>query len=93
VVESVYGDPAHDRLLLSEEDLNQSCLKVYDLKGSYGGRDAGRGVFTSQVEGIALWDRGAAPAGGSSPTRTSNTTASACSTGSAWTTGAPSVGR
>ena len=58
VVESVYGDPAHDRLLLSEEDLNQSCLKVYDLKGSYTGREAGRGVFTSQVEGIALWDRG-----------------------------------
>lgn len=59
VVESVFGDPAHDRLLLSEEDLNQSCLKVYDLKGAYGGRDAGRGVFTSQVEGIALWDQGA----------------------------------
>lgn len=58
VVESLYGDPAHDRLLIAEEDEDPATgllIKVYDLAGRYTGTSVGRGVFKAQAEGIALY--------------------------------------
>lgn len=55
VVESVWGDPANDRLLVAEEDETYANeLKVYDLEGRFAGRTVGRDVFKAQAEGIAL---------------------------------------
>ncbi|MGN7725834.1 phytase [Luteimonas sp. 22616] len=55
VVESVWGDPANDRLLVAEEDeAYANELKVYDLEGRFAGRTVGRDVFKAQAEGIAL---------------------------------------
>ena len=58
VVESIYGDPAHDRLLIAEEDedpVTGLVIKVYDLAGRYTGTRIGKGVFEAQAEGIALF--------------------------------------
>jgi 3-phytase len=58
VVESIFGDPAHDRLLIAEEDENPVTglvIKVYDLKGRFTGEQVGKGVFEAQAEGIALY--------------------------------------
>ena len=56
IPESVWGDPAHDRLLVAEEDAAiGTAVRVYDMAGNYLGRDIGRGVFMAQAEGIALW--------------------------------------
>lgn len=55
IVESIWGDPDHDRLLLAEEDMSAgSELKVYDLAGRYAGRNVGHGQYVNQAEGIAL---------------------------------------
>ncbi|KAF1721096.1 phytase [Pseudoxanthomonas wuyuanensis] len=55
VVESIWGDPANDRLLIAEEDETYANeLKVYDLAGRYAGRTIGRDVFRAQSEGIML---------------------------------------
>lgn len=55
VVESIWGDPGNDRLLIAEEDETYANeLKVYDLAGSFAGRTIGRDVFQAQSEGIAL---------------------------------------
>ncbi|MBD9367890.1 phytase [Xanthomonas sp. XNM01] len=55
VVESIWGDPANDRLLIAEEDETYANeLKVYDLAGRYAGRTIGRDVFKAQAEGIML---------------------------------------
>ncbi len=55
VVESIWGDPANDRLLIAEEDEAYADeLKVYDIGGRYAGRTIGRDVFKAQAEGIAL---------------------------------------
>lgn len=54
VVESIYGDAMHNNLLLSEEDVSQSSVKVYDLDGNFTGKVFGKGLFKYQVEGIAL---------------------------------------
>ena len=55
VVESIWGDPANDRLLIAEEDETYANeLKVYDLAGRFGGRTIGRDVFKAQAEGIML---------------------------------------
>jgi 3-phytase len=55
VVESIWGDPANDRLLVAEEDETYANeLKVYDLEGRFAGRTVGRDVFKAQAEGIAL---------------------------------------
>ncbi|MEN5060419.1 phytase [Luteimonas sp. TWI1416] len=55
VVESIWGDPANDRLLIAEEDETYANeLKVYDLAGRYAGRTVGRDVFQAQAEGIML---------------------------------------
>lgn len=56
VPESVWGDPAHDRLLIAEEDLaTGTALREYGLDGAYRGRTLGRELFKAQAEGIALW--------------------------------------
>ncbi len=56
IPESLWGDEVHDRLLLAEEDqADGTRIKVYDLGGSFVGRDVGVGLFRAQAEGIALW--------------------------------------
>lgn len=55
-VESIYGDPAHGRLLIAEEYIEiGSTLRVYDMTGRYLGTDLDRSQFDGQAEGIALW--------------------------------------
>lgn len=55
VVESIWGDPANNRLLIAEEDETYANeLKVYDLDGKFAGRTVGRDVFHAQSEGIML---------------------------------------
>lgn len=55
IAESVFGDAAHDRLLLAEEDVAVGTrLREYDLEGRYRGRDIGAGLFKAQAEGMAL---------------------------------------
>lgn len=55
VVESLWGDPANDRLLIAEEDETYSNeIKVYDLAGQFSGQLIGKGVFDAQVEGLSL---------------------------------------
>ncbi len=56
VVESIWGDPAGNRLLIAEEDETYANeFKVYDLEGRYSGRTFGRDIFSAQAEGIALY--------------------------------------
>ncbi|MBL0028418.1 MAG: phytase [Rhodanobacteraceae bacterium] len=56
IPESIQGDVAHDRLLISEEDtMVGTAVREYDLAGSYRGRTIGLGTFKAQAEGIALW--------------------------------------
>lgn len=56
-VESIYGDPAHGRLLIAEEYLETgSTLRVYDMTGKYLGIDLDPSHFDGQAEGIALWN-------------------------------------
>jgi len=58
VVESIYGDPQHNRLLVAEEledaEMGRS-VRVYDLDGHYTGANIGKGIFKAQVEGITLY--------------------------------------
>jgi len=55
VVESLWGDPAHDRLLVAEEDETYANeFKVYDLGGRFTGVLVGTGVLKAQAEGITL---------------------------------------
>ncbi len=59
VVESIWGDPAHARLLIAEEDETYANeLKVYDLDGNFAGRTIGADVFHAQSEGIMLKECG-----------------------------------
>ncbi len=55
MVESIAGDPAHDRLLIADEDRRVgSTLREYDLSGQrYLGRSLP--VFKGDAEGVALW--------------------------------------
>lgn len=56
IPESLWGDPAHDRLLIAEEDVaTGTAVREYDLAGRYRGRTLGLGLFRAQAEGIALW--------------------------------------
>ncbi|MCD9086823.1 phytase [Stenotrophomonas sp. SY1] len=55
VVESIWGDPANDRLLVAEEDeAYASEIKVYTLAGDFTGTTFGNGVFKAQAEGVML---------------------------------------
>ena len=56
VVESLWGDPANDRLLIAEEDpAGGRVIKTYSLDGRFTGPVIGDGIFRSQPEGIALY--------------------------------------
>jgi len=55
VVESIWGDPANDRLLIAEEDETYANeFKVYTLAGRFTGTTFGAGVFKAQAEGVML---------------------------------------
>jgi 3-phytase len=61
MVESIAGDPLHDRLLIADEDRRVgSTLRDYTLSGQY--RGLSLPAFDADAEGIALWpcavDRG-----------------------------------
>ena len=59
VVESLWGDPAQDRLLIAEEDETYANeLKVYDLEGRFSGRTIGAEFLKAQAEGIMLRECG-----------------------------------
>jgi 3-phytase len=56
MVESIAGDPFHDRLLIAEEDVRVgTTLREYRMDGSYTGRDLPPDRFQAQAEGVALW--------------------------------------
>ena len=56
MVESIAGDPAHDRLLIAEEDVRVgTTLRVYRMDGAYTGKDLPPRHFRAQAEGVALW--------------------------------------
>ncbi|MDH5823529.1 phytase [Luteimonas sp. RD2P54] len=60
MVESIAGDPLHDRLLVADEDRrNVSTLREYTLDGRYTGVDLPDGSFVGEAEGVALWSCGA----------------------------------
>ncbi|MFT4256743.1 MAG: phytase [Pseudoxanthomonas sp.] len=53
MVESIEGDPAHDRLLIAEEDRRVgSTLRDYMLDGRY---RASLPAFDADAEGVSLW--------------------------------------
>lgn len=55
VVESLWGDPANNRLLIAEEDETYANeFKVYDLAGAFSGRTIGAEFLQAQAEGIVL---------------------------------------
>lgn len=56
-VESLWADPAHDRLLVADE--HEVTVKVYDLDGRFSGEVWGSGVLRYEPEGIALYACGA----------------------------------
>ncbi|MDA0349883.1 MAG: hypothetical protein O3C43_18955 [Verrucomicrobia bacterium] len=60
IVESVYGDPVHDSLMVGDEEISSEgqTIKRYTLDGRFTGDVIGRGVFINQPEGIALWETG-----------------------------------
>lgn len=56
VVESLWGDPVHDRLLVAEEDETYANeFKVYHLNGRFSGTTFGGDILAAQAEGIALY--------------------------------------
>jgi 3-phytase len=57
-IESIVGDPLHDRVLIPEEYIEREPgeIRIYDHGGRYRGRDLGRGLFGGQPEGLALYD-------------------------------------
>lgn len=56
IVESLMGDPAHERLLVADEDARHgTALREYTLEGRYTGGGVPPGTFLAEPEGIALW--------------------------------------
>ena len=56
VVESIWGDPANDRLLIAEEDpASGVVIKVYGFDGRFRNEIIGEGLFKTQPEGIQLF--------------------------------------
>jgi 3-phytase len=56
-VESLWADPAQDRLLVADE--LQLELKIYTLAGQFTGKILGRGIIRTEPEGITLYTCGA----------------------------------
>jgi 3-phytase len=57
-VETIAVDPELDRLLVADEHSQRIDVKVYTLDGRFTGATFGRGILTSEPEGIALWPCG-----------------------------------
>jgi 3-phytase len=56
MVESIGGDPVHDRLLVADEyRRDHSSLREYRLGGAYAGRSLPDGTFDGEAEGVVLW--------------------------------------
>ncbi|MEZ5546067.1 MAG: phytase [Lysobacteraceae bacterium] len=56
IPESLWGDAANGRMLLSEEEQSGGTrLKLYGPDFHYADQDIGSGLFRAQAEGIALW--------------------------------------
>lgn len=55
ITESIMVDPIMGRLMIAEEDETDTQIKEYTLEGRFTGRTFGKGIFTQQAEGIALW--------------------------------------
>jgi 3-phytase len=55
ITESIMVDPVLQRLMIAEEDETDTQVKEYTLDGRFTGRTFGKGIFTQQAEGIALW--------------------------------------
>ncbi len=61
VVESIAGDPAHDRLMIADERFPGgdgqliSTLREYTLAGEFTGRSLPEETFANEAEGVALW--------------------------------------
>jgi len=55
VVESIAGDPKHDRLLIADESMPHSTLREYTLAGRATGRHIPGDTFAFEAEGVALW--------------------------------------
>lgn len=55
IVESIAGDPVHDRLLIADEYRPQSTLREYTLAGRATGRQIPEDTFTFEAEGVSLW--------------------------------------
>lgn len=53
-VESIWGDPANNRLLVADEYPGHRDIKVFDLAGRHTGQVLGRDIFVGEPEGIAL---------------------------------------
>lgn len=59
MVESIAGDPAHDRLLIADEHRGtRSNLREYTLGGRFAGRSLPEGTFDGEAEGVVLWSCG-----------------------------------
>lgn len=58
VVESIWADPAHDRLLIAEEKEGEAQIKVYTLDGTFTGTTISSEYFQSEAEGIMLYECG-----------------------------------
>jgi len=54
-VESIAADPAHDRLLIAEEQEGASSIRVYTLDGRFTGTVIDDGLYPYEAEGIALY--------------------------------------
>ncbi|MDH5834675.1 phytase [Luteimonas kalidii] len=55
VVESLVGDPVHDRLLVADEHRERRALREYTLAGRATTGGIAPGVFQGEPEGLALW--------------------------------------
>ena len=56
VVESLWGDPMNDRLLVAEEEEGDSKLIVYTMDGAFTGTVINASFFPHQAEGVVLRD-------------------------------------
>lgn len=57
-VESVWGDPPHNRLLVADEYPEHRDIKVFDMAGRFTGAVIGQGMFTGEPEGLTLIECG-----------------------------------
>lgn len=53
-VESIWADPAHNRLLVADEQ--NVDIKIFDLEGNFTGEILGAGLFKYEPEGIVLFE-------------------------------------